>query len=239
MTTTDRTPSRGVQHDPVQHNDTGGWELVHEQIRVVIAEAIAEVGAVGPDRAPGTRALVPWWASFSRTLAHHLHAEDDRIWPVLLRSDATAAAELRALTEEHRRIETLLHVVDRGIAALPSRLRDGGLDAARSAVLMDLTALQSAVLAHLEHEESTAVVLGREQVPPAEWTGIEQDMVKGLTLRDVSTLMPRILQNADSAARATMLGRLPAPLRLLVTRVFEPRYRAMQRGLPSHPRLPY
>jgi hypothetical protein len=57
-------------------------------------------------------------------------------------------------------------------------------------------------------------------------------MVKGLTLREVADLLPRILAFADEKERAVMLARLPAPVRLLNRLLFTPRYHRTRAALP-------
>lgn len=57
-------------------------------------------------------------------------------------------------------------------------------------------------------------------------------MVKGLSLREVADLLPRILAFADDQERAMMLARLPAPVRLLNSLMFTPRYRRTRGTLP-------
>jgi hypothetical protein len=218
---------------PVQDNDTRGWVLVHDQIRAVLAAAPEHVRALRAEDPIGARALVGWWLSFSRSFTHHMHAEDDRIWPTLAVASPEIAAELERLTAEHRDIERELLEVDSGVAAMPTLLPTERFCAAQELLLDRFAVLRQLVGQHLDHEERTAVVGGRHRVRPEEWRRLEKDMIKGLSLKDMSSLMPRILEQADESGRAMMLGRLPAPVRLLDQKFFEPRYRRLQRRLPG------
>jgi hypothetical protein len=218
---------------PLQDNDTRGWVLVHDQIRAVLAAAPGHVRAQRAEDPLGARALSGWWLSFSRSFTHHMHAEDDRIWPTLASSKPEVVAELQRLSDEHRDIERELLEVDSGVAALPALMPTERFRAAQELLLDRLEVLQDLVVQHLAREEGTAIVAGKQQVQPAEWGRIEKDMIKGLSLKDVSTLLPRILEQADDSGRAMMLNRLPAPVRLLEQQFFEPRYRRLQRRLPG------
>jgi hemerythrin-like domain-containing protein len=216
-----------------RNNDTRGWMLVHDQIRAVIADASNQVSNVRADDPSAANTLVAWWLSFSRSFVHHMRTEDDRIWPTLAGADPQQSAELEMLTSEHREIASRAAAVDIAMRALPDRLRTVRLEHCRTDLLERLGALESVVTRHLAHEEMTAFATGREAVHPGEWSRIERDMVKGLALRDVATLAPRILERADDTAREMMLGRLPRPMRLIVVRVFVPRYRRTRTALPA------
>ena len=199
----------------------------------VLATVPTHVRALRADDPVGASTLVAWWRSFSRSFAHHMRTEDARIWPTIAAADPTVAEDLGRLTAEHHEIERQLDRVDSELDALPELLASEWLESTKRELLGRLDVLQGLVDHHLAGEERIAFVAGQRCVAPEEWSRIERDMVKGLSLREVSLLLPRLLEQADPVARALMLQRMPAPVRVLDARVFEPRYRRMQRRLPG------
>ncbi|MHA7985555.1 hemerythrin domain-containing protein [Rathayibacter sp. CAU 1779] len=214
-------------------NDTRGWLLVHEQIRAVVSDASRQVRAARADDLAAVGALVAWWASFSRSFVHHMHTEDTRIWPELATSDPRSSDALARLTDQHRDLELRLAALDGDLREFQVALRHGPGGDERATLLAELAELDTSVASHLAEEERTAFAIGRTAVRRDEWASIEKDMVKGLPVRDLAMLAPRILQQADDEGRAMMLRRLPGPLRVVVVRVFEPRYRRIRARLPE------
>ncbi|MDH2443449.1 hemerythrin domain-containing protein [Amnibacterium sp. CER49] len=215
-----------------QDNDVRGWTLDHDQFRGVLADLIEQVRALRADDADAAEALSRWWRSFSGAVRHHFRAEDEGIWPTLTRHAPGIGPTLEDLSAQHRRIESELSGVDRRFDALPTVVTTAGLAADRADLLVALTQVQAAILDHLALEEREAVPVLATRVPPPECRRIERNMVKGLSLREVADLLPRILAFADDAERATMLARLPPPVRLLNRLLFTPRYHRTRATLP-------
>jgi hypothetical protein len=226
--------SRGgiVAEAETQDNDVRGWTLDHDQFRGVLADLIEQVSALRSADVAAAQALARWWHSFSASVAHHFRAEDEGIWPTLTRHSPQISATLDSLTAQHRRIESELREIDRHFDALPSTIATPAFGADRVALLAALTQLQTAILDHLDAEEREAVPVLRTRVPAPECRQIERNMVKGLSLREVADLLPRILAFADGKERAMMLRRLPPPVRLLNRLIFIPRYRRTRAALP-------
>jgi hypothetical protein len=214
-----------------QQTDIRGWVLVHDQIRAVLVALPTYVRALRADDPVGARTLVPWWRSFSSSFLLHLRAEDARIWPVIAEADPGAAEELGRLAAEHHEIARQLAGVDTELAALPELLASRRLEPTKRDLLRRLDVLQCVVDHHLAAEERIA--FDHRDLPPEQWGRIERDLVKELGLREISLLLPRLLEQADPVGRALMLRRMPASVRMLDARVFEPRYRRMQRRLPG------
>ncbi len=213
-------------------NDVRGWTLDHDQFRGVIADLIEQVRALRAADLSAAKALSHWWRSFSGSMSHHFRAEDEGIWPTLIRHAPQITATLADLSAQHRRIESELSEIDRRFDLLPSTVATPGFEADRFALLAALTQLQTAILNHLDTEEREAVRVLSTRVPAPECRQIERNMVKGLSLREVADLLPRILAFADDKERAMMLARLPAPVRLLNGLIFAPRYRRTRAALP-------
>lgn len=116
---------------------------------------------------------------------------------------------------------------------LASVVQGPDLEAERAAHLATLAHLHTSILDHLDLEERDAVPVLRSRIPAHDCGRIERNMVKGLSLREVADLLPRILAFADANERAMMLDRLPPPVRLLNRWLFTPRYRRTRAALPS------
>lgn len=214
-------------------NDLRGWLLVHRQIRGEIADQSAQLRALLAGDTEAATALQRWWESLSTSIAHHMRSEDDRIWPQL-RAIAPAASEpLAGLETEHRELLDLLGTVDRETSDLAGRVAGDDFSARRDALVRLVDDLGRRIRAHLDREEALVAPLFSSALSPAEWHRLEQDMVKGLSPREMAGLLPRMLSYADSDTRAMMLAtRVPAPVRLLDRLVFEPRYRRTRARLP-------
>ena len=208
-----------------------GWVIVHDQVRAVLAAMPTHVRALRADDPVGASTLVTWWRSFSRSFVRHMRTEDDRVWPVIAEADPATAEDLGRLTAEHHEIERQLARVDSELAALPELLGSQWLESTKRELLRRLDVLQCLVDHHLAGEERIA--FDHPGLSPERWSRIERDLMKGLGLREVSLLLPRLLEQADPVGRALMLRRMPASVRMLDARVFEPRYRRMQRRLPG------
>jgi iron-sulfur cluster repair protein YtfE (RIC family) len=219
--------------DSTKKNDVRGWVLVHRQIRGEVADQANQVAAlvVGDSRAAA--AVSRWWLSFSASVAHHMRAEDERIWPQLRSLAPDVSEPLTLLEDEHRRILRLLVAVDAKAADLPAAVTAPDFDGQRAELEAAIRELGVALEQHLNHEEELVRPVFEQRVSAGDWMKLEQDMVKGLGPREMADLLPRMLSYADADTRAMMLAtRLPAPVRLLDRLVFEPRDRRRRTRLP-------
>lgn len=157
------------------------------------------------------------WAMFAEQLHTHHTAEDEALWPALydVASDDERGV-LEAMEQEHA---TLDPMIDRAGAALT---------AGDPAVLAtELTGLRRTLSAHLVHEEDEALPLLERRLGQAGWDAFGNEIrrrVGGMAAG--ARYLPWVLDDAEEQVRATILGILPRPARLLYRRVWEPKYRA-------------
>lgn len=155
------------------------------------------------------------WETFKRQLHIHHVAEDDAIWPQLREklTDPEDIAVMDLMEAEHNRIDPLLARVD---ACLESG-DAGGLTAAAEQAA-------DALITHMEHEEDLALPLAQTHLGSEGWNKYVKYLQKTQGLGGAAEFLPWALDGVSPATRSEVLGKLPAPVRLLCRLVFEPRY---------------
>jgi hypothetical protein len=217
-------------------NDTSGWTLVHDRARAVVTDAIEQVRALRDGDRAAASTLADWWRAFSRSLVHHFASEDTEVWRALEAADPGSSVVLDTMPEQHRSVTALLGDVDAAMDRLTAAVRTGAAveSAPRDTALDRLTALRETLDGLLAREEAAALPVMRERVSADEWDRLSRSMVQGLSLGEVADLLPGMLAVATPEARAAMLRRVPAPVRVLDRVVLEPRYRRRRKALPLH-----
>ena len=147
------------------------------------------------------------WEMFKTFLRLHDSAEDEGLWPAMrpaMVSRQDDVALLEALEAEHESIDPMLEAIDRALAD-----RDTG--PARLADLVDT--LGTSLSAHLSHEEKEGLPLVDRTLSEEEWRSFVQ-----VHHRRIGTHAPRylpwLLDGATADKAATILDRLPEPVRL-------------------------
>ena len=162
------------------------------------------------------RAVLNGWDVFARQLRRHHASQDEFLWPalrgyLLARPDETTLID--AMEVEHQRIEPLISAVDTAVHA-------GDL-----AWLAEAAArLRSELLGHLRHEEDDAVPLLLTVFSEPDWRAFSAAQRKAAGRKGVAEFFPYILTGADPERSAQAVGTFPPPLRLLIRRVWQPRY---------------
>ncbi|MFD5073966.1 hemerythrin domain-containing protein [Streptomyces sp. NPDC058371] len=180
-------------------------------------ERLAEAAARGTADTPPVHA---GWDNFRRQLHIHHTAEDSDLWPRVERAVADRPQDVALLAEmeaEHARLDPLLTAVDQA-------LHQGSADIAAL-----VHALAAALGDHLEHEEKSALPLIQEVLTPADWGAFTGRMRETQGLRGAAVFVPWIVDGIPPADRASFLGALPPPVRVLNRLFWEAGYR--RRGL--------
>jgi iron-sulfur cluster repair protein YtfE (RIC family) len=121
-----------------------------------LAVAASNAPAIGSRAVVVTAAIEAQITTMTRSLHHHHHGEDARIWPLLRERDPAAAVILDTLEAEHQEIDPLIAAVSDTTTSLK----------ARAVALEQLSVL---IGRHLDHEEQSAVPLIRRHYTAAEW----------------------------------------------------------------------
>jgi hypothetical protein len=175
--------------------------------------AAAECGAILTPEARGT------WELFSRMLHVHHTAEDVSLWPRLETavSDPLDLATLEAMKLEHASLDPLLNAITVAFA-------DGrGDDISR-----DLDLLSRGLRAHMRHEEDAALPLLERTLGQPGWVAFGEQMRRRLGMRDMSRMLPWLLDEASESSASTVLGMVPTPVRVLNRHLWSACYRRTQ-----------
>jgi len=177
---------------------------------------------------PGRRtAVLAGWELFKTRLHIHHTAEDADLWPRMRTHLADQPDELvllQAMQDEHARIDPLLAAVDAAFAD-----RDGGHQRLGDTV----DALASQLHGHLGHEERDVLPLIDRPLTQAEWQAFGNDQRRRIGIRGGAQLFPWLLEEASPERVRAVLGGLPAPLRVVYRRVWQPRYARHDHWEPS------
>ncbi len=161
-----------------------------------------------PARAAAIRDFV---VQFCDGIHHHHTAEDDTLWPVLVRS-AGAEVDLSDLTEDHSELDPLLDEI-KARADDPAKLAE---PLARLADLLD---------EHIEEEERVIFPIIQRYVSVEEWERVESEVRKGGNIRFD---LPRIEQYAMPSEMAE-LRKLAGPVLVLLLAMLRGGHRRRQR----------
>ncbi|MEU9773227.1 hemerythrin domain-containing protein [Streptomyces sp. NPDC047968] len=162
------------------------------------------------------------WELFKKFLVAHHASEDRTVWPVMHKALAGREAEaeialLDAMEAEHAVIDPLLADIDAALAD-----RDSG--AARLGGLVDQ--LCTDLRAHLDHEEREALALMDLTMSQEQWSAFSAEQ-KDRIGSDANRYLPWLLDDIDAARVATVLGKLPPPLRAAYDNEWRAAYEAL------------
>ncbi len=158
------------------------------------------------------------WDLFKYQLHHHHTGEDIALWPRVRPRLAGRPDDLALLDEmetEHVRIGPLITDIDAAVADPES-----GADRLPEAT----AAFRKELVDHLDHEERDAVPVVESVMTRQDWKEFSRTQQKSVGLKGVAEFFPYILSGADPERGAQALAQFPPPLRLLIRRVWHPRY---------------
>ncbi len=211
MTTTDTRPAQldlpGQAHVADGPHDLSGMYLMHHAFRRDLARFEAAARATPVEDSRTWRALDRRWTRFGEVLHHHHTAEDVSAWP-LLRERALAAGErgslavLDAMEAEHGDIDPALQACDAAFRTMVDRPGDDH----RNALAVTVSAVRSALLTHLAHEETDALPMWQRLLTADDHAGVDKAAQAGYPLRLVlSFLLPWVADGLpDGAMRRVM-----------------------------------
>ena len=193
--------------------------VIHDALRrdlEQLTRAVERKDAADPAR---RGAFDAGWNLFRTQLHHHHTGEDERLWPrarTHLADRPDDLALLEAMEAEHDLITPAIAEIDAALADADSaeqRLPEATANYRR--VLVD----------HLAHEERDALPLLESVMTPEDWRAFSRSQQKSVGIKGAGEFFPYILDGADPERGAQALGQFPAPLRLMIRRVWIPRYR--------------
>ncbi|MEU1720425.1 hemerythrin domain-containing protein [Nonomuraea sp. NPDC005692] len=198
-----------------------GFRITHRAMRGDtrrLAEVMSAIAAgeqqAGQER---LRAITTFTAKLCAGIHHHHQAEDNVLWPVIVRS-AGAEVDLSDLTDDHAALDPLLEE----ITTAGTQLGTDGQAARRMA--KSLAALADLLDEHIEEEERLIFPVVAKYVSEADWEKVETEVRKG---GDVRFDLPRIAQYAQPEELAE-LRRLAGPVLMVLLALMRRGHRRRQ-----------
>jgi len=161
------------------------------------------------------------WELFKTYLGVHHRAEDDALWPAARAAVAGKPEDLAlldAMEAEHA-------VIDPALAAIDAALADRDSGPARLGGLVD--DLAAKLTAHLTHEERAALPLIDATVPEPDWRRFGQLHSRRVG-DDARRYLPWVVDALPPDRLATILDRMPPPIREAYYDDWSPAYRALR-----------
>ncbi|MDH4077066.1 MAG: hemerythrin domain-containing protein [Acidimicrobiia bacterium] len=210
--------------DPTAPADTTMMRIVHDALRRDL-ERVRIVLDADPPPAARQRAAIArhlrWMLAFLD--AHH-RSEDEGLYPVVRQRAPEAVDLLDAMARDHEAVAVAVARLDGAAGAYGS----GGETAHLAAALDELTAI---LLPHLRREENEAMPVASAVMTNAEWGDIEQrHNLDGKSPAQLGREGHWLIDEADPADRACVLGLVSLLPRLLLRYGFGPAYRRYLRA---------
>lgn len=205
-------------HPPIDVHD---MVVVHRALRRelrIIPHLVRQVTAGDSSRA----AIVSGHCRLALDGLHvHHSGEDALLWPMLLERAAPSSELVQRMQAQHHRIEDL---VDRLRTALV-RWEVEARPAVGAEVASIIDELGSALLEHLDEEETHILPLAAAHLTQVEWDAIGHHGLATMSRSQLPLLFWMILEDASPDERATMLASIPPPIRFVLKTVAARRYR--------------
>lgn len=192
------------------------WEMVvaHRMYRREFRILPAIIAAVADgDRARAT-VVGDHLATVVLLLHHHHEAEDELLWPLMLRRVTLQAPLVHRMEEQHARLATLLTSIDE----LNDRWRTGAAGAVRDELAQVLAAASPVLDEHLTDEERELLPLVSRHISGKEWAALNaraQAAIPKGQLRRALVFLGAMLEDATPQEQRRFLAELPPPARLL------------------------
>ncbi|MFI6182806.1 hemerythrin domain-containing protein [Nonomuraea sp. NPDC051191] len=200
--------------------NTQDMEIVHRVLRRESRLLVELVAAVAPGDTARAKVIAGHFRVYRLGLHNHHEGEDELLWPPLLsRVDLEADIVLR-MQAQHERVAATLSRLD---AALPAWEATAGADE-RDTLAAALYEHRAVLLEHLDDEEATLLPLAAKHITQREWASLGDHLVNNTPKLTLLTLFGAVLEDANPAERALVLGGLPAPVRAIWHVIGRPRY---------------
>ncbi|MEZ5115695.1 MAG: hemerythrin domain-containing protein [Candidatus Nanopelagicales bacterium] len=202
MTAPTDTAARPDTHDMVVVHRVFRRELrlLPDLVRAVPSSDAARVG------------LVADTADFVLNLLHHHHeGEDDLVWPLLHQRAPLHDDLVTTMEHQHQAVNGLLTTA----LTLVQDWRIAPDGPARAVLADTLDRLRTALLEHLDLEESRVLPLVEEHLSVAEWEAVGRNGAAGIPPQQLTLALGLILEDADAAETEAMLAGMPLEVRLM------------------------
>ncbi|MFB7617066.1 hemerythrin domain-containing protein [Kitasatospora sp. NPDC056181] len=197
---------------PVQTRpNTREMVVIHRGMRRESRLLIELIAAVAPGDTTRARVLADHFRDYRLGLSNHHHGEDAFLWPPLLaRVDLEADLVLR-MEAQHERVAATLAAAEAALAAW----EPGATEAERDALTAVLAEHRAVLVEHLDEEETSLLPLAAQHLWLHEWNAMGEHFLAHTPKPKLLFFLGMVLEEADAAERAAILGGLPLPARLL------------------------
>lgn len=207
--------------------DTHSMVVIHRGMRRESRMLAQLIAAVAPGDTARAAVLADHFRDYRLGLHNHHHGEDEHLWPVLLgRVDLGADVVLRMEAQHERVAETLA----RAEAALPAWEATAG-EAERDALVAALTDHYAVLAEHMDDEETALLPLAAKHLTAREWNAMGDHFFAATPKPKLLFFLGMVLEDAEPAERAHMLGELPGFAKVLWHVVGKPSYVRRMRAI--------
>ena len=160
-------------------------------------------------------------------LHHHHSGEDDILWPALLERAAPSTGLVETMQAQHGVVDGY---AEQAVPLLGAWERTAS--SSTGTELADvLDRFAAALFEHLDLEEREILPLASRHVTAAEWNQMGEHGKDSMSPSQLPIMFGLVLEDADDEERATMLGNLPLPIRLLLRTIGAWQFRRYVRRL--------
>lgn len=194
--------------------------LVHKVFRRELGMLPSLVGGVEPARVDRAVLLAAHYRELATALRHHHQAERDLLWRRLAERTRLDPALEEQMRRGHRRHDELLGeldgMLDLWVAAADPDVRD---------LLVEiLTELATHVTDHLDMIETRLLPQVDRHFTQREWLTLGLRAASWIPLNRMAWMLGAMLEDATDAERRNLMGKVPAPARLLYKMVGQEQY---------------
>jgi hemerythrin-like domain-containing protein len=158
------------------------------------------------------RLLAARWELFAEVLHKHHTAEDDLIWPVVVRlGEPDDVAVLEAMEAEHEEIDPLLESCAAGFR----RLARHGEEDTRAALAVRVCAARESLRRHLAHEETDAIAIIQRLVSAGRWEAIEKEIARDASLTYATRVVPWAAHDVPRETLERLFADVETPFKVI------------------------
>ena len=192
------------------HFDGREMAMVHTMFRREFRLAGGVVRRVGCGDSRRAHVVAHHLRFIGATLHHHHCCEDSHVWPLLGRRAASrVSAHLLKVMEQHRQVDAIQAEVD---ARLPIWSCSATAES-RDRLAGALDRLATALIEHMDYEESHIVPVMEAHIDLAEWNHIVQATTSGLDPSNSLLVLGMSMYEAESDVIEHTIENMPVELR--------------------------
>jgi hemerythrin-like domain-containing protein len=185
--------------------------IIHQTFRRAFEES-AQLVRANPSPSAGRVTFLSDHIDFGLNMLHHHHEGEDQIlYPLLVERVPDHAARTEQIDHEHQEVKG---AIDSALSSC-ARWRSAPTSESGETLGSSLDGLNSALMPHLDNEESEIVPLAAVTVTQKEWDALAKHGIASIPGNKKLIAFGMILEPLNAADRTYMLTNLPPPVKLL------------------------